>query len=110
MKPCRNWENADRIGGTMRKTNQRVPRDRQIRRREWRLYAGDLKEFFGCVVRIGNQGYQLEGWIQQNPTNRIYAIRESDGEPLVMSVADVDTNTQWYSQPGKRRKVRQDLN
>ena len=88
----------------MRRTNQQVPRDRQIRRREWRLYAGYLKEFFGHTFTIGNQIFRIDAWIQRNPINPIYAIRESDGEAFVMSVEEVETDTQRYVLPDKQPK------
>jgi hypothetical protein len=100
------WPNLS--GATaVRRASQLVPRDRHIRRKEWQLYAGDLKDFFGHTFIIGNQSYRIEGWIQRNPTNPIYAIRETDGEPFVMSVQEVHTDTQYYALPvAKRRKGR----
>lgn len=88
----------------MRKT-KRLTTDRKLRLREWRLYAGDLKKFFGHWFVIGQHGYVIEGWVERNPVYKIYAIRQRDDEPFVMSVDEVDTDTRIFLPPqlGRRR-------
>jgi hypothetical protein len=89
----------------MRRATQKVHSDRRFRAQEWRLYAGDLKEFFGREFRIGLETYRIEGWLPRSPVFCIYVIRLSDQTPFVMSVAEVDSDTSWFNRPkrGKRR-------
>ena len=81
-------------------------KDRQLRRGEWKLHAGDLREFFGHSFDIRDESYRIEGWMDRNPVYKIYTIRERDDEPFVMSVAEVHTDTQYFQHPprhGRRR-------
>jgi hypothetical protein len=78
----------------MRKLDRKASPSLQIRRRDWKFYAGDLKEFLGRSFWFRDQRYRLDGWIYRNPKNPIYVIRESDGVPFAMSGADMD-ETDW---------------
>jgi hypothetical protein len=89
----------------MRKT-RRLKKDRKLRRKEWKLYAGDLHELFGQSFHIGYQDYRIEGWLECNPVYKIYAIREWDDEPFVMSVDEVHTDTQYFQHPPRRGRPR----
>ena len=89
----------------MRKANQRMSTDRKTRRAEWRLYAGDLKDFFGHTVYVGREAYRIEGWLVRNPIHQIYAIRERDDLPFIMSRGEVDTDTMTFHPPSKSRRV-----
>jgi hypothetical protein len=89
----------------MRKT-KRLTTDRNLRRKEWKLYAGDLCEFFGHSFHIGDQHYRIEGWLERNPVCKIYAIREWDDEPFVMSVGEVHMDTQYFQHPPRRGRRR----
>ena len=75
----------------MRMTHQEVPRDRRIRRREYLLYVPDetLRPHFGHHFSVGIDKYRIEGWIQRNGVNPLYVVRERDGQPFVMSLADL---------------------
>jgi hypothetical protein len=92
----------------MRKTNQKVPSDRQLRRREWRLYAGDLKDYFAHWFLIRGEAYRIEGWVSRNPNYPIYVIRERDEMPCVMSIDEVSRDTIGFH-VSRRTVSRRDL-